>query len=361
MDGYPGRHVRPARGLQHDFSLFHTLSLYLLDSLPRIDPQRETYALDVLTQVESILENPDVVLWKQLDRARGEAVARMKAEGKEYDERMAELEHVEYPKPNAEFVYATFNEFAAHHPWVGSENIRPKSVAREMVERAMSFNDYVREYELQRSEGVLLRYLSEAYKTLVQTVPGTYRDEALEDVVAFLRTTVRGVDSSLVDEWERMRAGQAPAVLAAAAGPETVPAGPTFALDPATNLRGFTARVRAELHRLLGALAPVLRGGGDAGAPAARRGVDAPAARGGARALLGGAPAHRRHAARPPTRQHLPHRGRSPALAGRAADRRRGRRGGLDAGVRRGSRDASRPRRAARRAGSGLDVIRYAK
>ena len=254
VEGYRGRHVRPARGLQHDFSLFHTLSLYLLDSLPRIDPQRETYALDVLTQVESILEDPDVVLWKQLDRARGEAVARMKAEGKEYDERMAELEHVEYPKPNAEFVYATFNAFAALHPWVGKENIRPKSVAREMVERAMSFNDYVREYELQRSEGVLLRYLSEAYKTLVQTVPETYRDEAMEDVLVFLRTTVRGVDSSLLDEWERMRAGDGAATPVRATGPEVAPAAPAYALDPATNPRGFAARVRADLHRLLGAL-----------------------------------------------------------------------------------------------------------
>ncbi|MCX5730860.1 MAG: DUF3516 domain-containing protein, partial [Deltaproteobacteria bacterium] len=251
-DGYRGRHVRPARGLQRDFSIFHTLSLYLLDSLPRIDPERETYALDVLSQVESILENPDAVLWKQLDRARGEAVARMKAEGKEYDERMAALEQVEYPKPNAEFVYATFNEFAARHPWVGQENIRPKSVAREMVERAMSFNDYVREYELQRGEGVLLRYLSEAYKTLVQSVPETYRDEALEDVVAFLRSTVRGVDSSLVDEWERMRAGVAETP---EPGPAAVPATPSLALDPAANPRAFTARVRAELHRLIGALA----------------------------------------------------------------------------------------------------------
>jgi len=254
VEGYRGRHVRPSRSLQRDFSLFHTLSLYLLDSLPRIDPQRETYALDVLTQVESILEDPDVVLWKQLDRARGEAVARMKAEGKEYDERMAELEHVEYPKPNSEFVYATFNAFAAVHPWVGQENIRPKSVAREMVERAMSFNDYVREYELQRSEGVLLRYLSEAYKTLVQSVPETYRDEALEDVVAFLRATVRGVDSSLVDEWERMRAGQV-APPASAAGPGAAPPVPAFAIDPASNPRGFTVRVRTDLHRLLGALA----------------------------------------------------------------------------------------------------------
>ncbi len=254
VEGYRGRHVRAARGLQHDFSLFHTLSLYLLDSLPRIDPQRETYALDVLTQVESILEDPDVVLWKQLDRARGEAVARMKAEGKEYDERMAELEHVEHPKPNAEFVYSTFNAFAALHPWVGRENIRPKSVARELVERAMSFNDYVREYELQRSEGVLLRYLSESYKTLVQSVPEAYRDAAVEDVAAFLRATVRGVDSSLLDEWERMRSGEG-AAAPARAGPESAPAAPAFPIDPAADPRGFAARVRTDLHRLLGALA----------------------------------------------------------------------------------------------------------
>src|SRR5574342_507267 len=252
VEGYPGRYVRPARGLQRDFSLFHTLSLYLLDSLDRIDPARESYALDVLTQVESILEDPDVILWKQLDRARGEAVARMKAEGLEYDERMVELEKVEYPKPNADFVYSTFNEFAARHPWVGEENIRPKSVARDMVERCQAFNDYVREYELQRSEGLLLRYLAEAYKTLAQTVPERFRDEALEDVLAFLRATVRGVDSSLLDAWERMRSCEA---TAPRPGPEAAPARPLLPYDPAANPRAFAARVRADLHRLLGALA----------------------------------------------------------------------------------------------------------
>jgi superfamily II RNA helicase len=206
--------------------------------------------------VESILEDPDVVLWKQLDRARGEAVARMKAEGLEYDERMAELERVEYPKPNADFVYATFNDFAARHPWVGRENIRPKSIAREMVERCISFNDYVREYELHRSEGVLLRYLSEVYKTLVQTVPERFRGEDLEDVIAFLRATVRGVDSSLLDEWERMREAGAAAPPAEAA-PAPVPGAPPLprGLDPATSPRAFLARVRADLQRLLGALA----------------------------------------------------------------------------------------------------------
>jgi superfamily II RNA helicase len=252
VEGYRGRHVRPARGLQRDFSLFHTLALYLLDSLDRVDPARETYALDVLTQVESILEDPDVILFRQLDRARGDAVARMKAEGIEYDERMARLEEVEYPKPNAEFVYATFNDFAARHPWVGRENIRPKSIARDFVERAMSFNDYVREYELPRSEGVLLRYLSESYKVLVQTVPERFRDESVDDVVAFLRATVRGVDSSLVDEWERMRDGGVPAGEASGGAAPVVP--PAVALDPSANPRLFLGRIRAELHRLLGAL-----------------------------------------------------------------------------------------------------------
>jgi superfamily II RNA helicase len=249
VEGYAGRYVRPAPGLQRDFSLFHTLSLYLLDTLPKIPRERETYALDVLSMVESIQEDPDVILWKQLDKARGEAVAEMKARGVEYDERMLELEKVEYPKPNRDFVYATFNEFAAKHPWVGAENIRPKSVAREMAERLMSFADYVREYELQRSEGLLLRYLSESYKTLAQTVPETYRDEALDDVLAYLRATVRGVDSSLIDEWERMR------------DPDYQPlpqAGPTRPAAPPpiwANERAFKARLRSELHRLLVALA----------------------------------------------------------------------------------------------------------
>jgi len=249
IEGYRGAYLRPAEGLQKDFSLFHTLSLYLLDTLPRIPRESETYALDVLSMVESIQENPDQILWKQLDKARGEAVGRMKAEGIEYDDRMKLLEEVEYPKPNRDFVYATFNDFAALHPWVGAENIRPKSVAREMVERFMTFGDYVREYELQRSEGLLLRYLSESYKTVVQTVPEGYRDEVLDDVIAFLRTTVRGVDSSLLDEWERMRD---PTFQAAPLEAAVRPVGPPpIWMDK----RGFAARLRTELHRLLMALA----------------------------------------------------------------------------------------------------------
>ena len=132
---------------------------------------------------------------------------------------------------------------------MGTENIRPKSVAREMVERFMTFGEYVREYELQRSEGLLLRYLTESYKTLVQTVPSGYRDETLEDVIAFLRTTVRGVDSSLLDEWERLRD---PAYQAAPLEALTRPVAPPPIWADA---RAFAARLRTELHRLVAALA----------------------------------------------------------------------------------------------------------
>ncbi len=242
--GYAGAHVRVSAELQRDFSLHHTLSLYLLDSLPRLDASLESYALDVLTLVEAILEDPDVVLYKQLDRAKTARLLELKAQGVEYDERMAELEKVEYPKPNGDFIYQSFNHFAQKHPWVGAENIRPKSVARDMIERFATFPDYVREYGLERSEGVLLRYLMQVYKTLTQNVPEGYRTEALDDVIAYLQGVVRHVDSSLLEEWEQRRDPLAPKV----AIPEPV-------RPPGFDARAFAARVRNELHRLLVALA----------------------------------------------------------------------------------------------------------
>jgi hypothetical protein len=249
VDGSRGAYARVSKELQKDFSLFHTLALYLIESLGLIDPVRETYALDVLTQVESILEDPDAILYRQLDRLKGEKVAELKAQGVEYDERMAELEKLEYPKPNRDFVYGTFNAFVEKHPWVGAENIRPKSIARDMVERMLTFNDYVLEYGLERIEGLLLRYLTETYKTLVQTVPERFKDEAVEDVVAYLRSVVRGVDSSLIDEWDRLRDPDAPVVPTPAA-----PATPR-PRDVAADPRAFAARLRNELHLLLKALA----------------------------------------------------------------------------------------------------------
>ena len=164
-----GRIVEISAELQRDFSLHHTLSLYLLETRWRCSiASRPTYALDVLTLVESIVENPDVVLRKQLDRLKTEKMAEMKAAGVEYEERIAQLDELEWPKPNRDFIYDTFNAFADRHPWVGQENVRPKSIAREMYEGFASFDDYVRSYGLERSEGVLLRYLSQVFKTLAR-------------------------------------------------------------------------------------------------------------------------------------------------------------------------------------------------
>lgn len=242
--------VKVAEGLQRDFSLNQTLSLYLIETLPMLDVAAENYALDVLSLVESILENPDPVLWAQVDVAKGEKLRELKAQGMEYDQRMEELEKVEHPKPNAEFIYGTFDSFAAKHPWVGHENIRPKSVARELFERAATFNEYIREYGLQRSEGVVLRYVSDAYKTLIQNVPDSARNEQLEDIAAFLLTTLRHTDSSLVEEWEALRSG-VPLTTVARDAPAAAPRKKDLAKDP----RALAARVRAELHQLVRLLA----------------------------------------------------------------------------------------------------------
>ena len=132
-------------------------------------------------------------------------MAELKAQGMEFDDRIAELEKVEYPKPRREFIYDTFNDFARKHPWVGQENIRPKSVAREMVENFLSFHDYIKEYDLERVEGLLLRYLSEVYKVLSQTIPDPAKTDELVAVIDYLRTLLKDVDSSLVEEWENLR------------------------------------------------------------------------------------------------------------------------------------------------------------
>ena len=246
--------LKPGAHLQDDFSLNQTLALWLYDTLPRLERASESYPRDVLTLVESILENPQAVLYAQLDRAKGIAIAEMKARGMDYNDRMNELDKVEYPKPLREFVYQTFNAFADKHPWVGAENIRPKSIAREMFETYASFNEYVRDYSIQRSEGQLLRYLTDAYKTLVQSVPEEARDEELLEIIEYLRLIVRGVDSSLLDEWERMMDPGSARPRPPAADP--APARPVderelFRRDP----KRRTARVRSELHTLLAALA----------------------------------------------------------------------------------------------------------
>lgn len=191
--------------LQQDFSLNQTLSLFLIDTLALLNPEDEGYALDVLTLVESILEDPDLILRRQVDRLKTERMIELKASGMEYDQRIEELEKIEYPKPNRDFIYDTFNEFSRVHPWIGQENIRPKSIAREMYETFQSFHDYIREYDLERAEGLLLRYLSEVYKVLVQTVPDQGKTEEVHALIEYFASMLREIDSSLVEEWEKLR------------------------------------------------------------------------------------------------------------------------------------------------------------
>jgi hypothetical protein len=170
-----------------------------------LDREAPDYALDLITLVESILENPEAILRKQLDKVKSAKMAEMKAEGIEYDQRMEELEKLEYPKPKREFVYTTFNLFADRHPWVGQENIRPKSIVREMFEQFRSFADYIKDYELQRSEGLLLRHISSVHKVIAHTVPDAAKTEQVREMEIYLNQMIRQVDSSLIEEWERMR------------------------------------------------------------------------------------------------------------------------------------------------------------
>ncbi len=200
-----GRTVRLTVDLQANFALNQPLSPFALAALDVLDVESPTYALDVLSVIEATIDDPRQVLSAQQFKARGEAVNAMKAEGIEYEERMELLEEVTHPKPLEELLDATFEIYRAGHPWVADHELSPKSVARDMFERAMTFGEYVSFYGLARSEGLLLRYLSDAFKALRQTVPETARTEELSDLIEWLGELVRQVDSSLLDEWESLR------------------------------------------------------------------------------------------------------------------------------------------------------------
>lgn len=190
--------------LQDDFSLNQALSLYAVEAISVLDRERDDYALSVLSVLEAVAETPWQILFKQIDALKTRLIGELKARGVEYEERMAELEKVEHPKPEAEFIYATYNEFAKHHPWVANHNISPKSIARDMFESCMSFREYVREYGLARSEGVLLRYLTDVYRMLERNVPQAMKNESLRDLEAWLDAELRAVDGSLLAEWEAL-------------------------------------------------------------------------------------------------------------------------------------------------------------
>lgn len=199
-----GRLVRLVEDLQFGFALNQVLSPFALAAFSVLDVEAPTYALDVVSVVESTLDDPRQVLMAQQFKARGEAVAEMKAEGIEYDERMELLDDVGWPKPLQELLEAVFETYRQGHPWVAETPLSPKSVVRDMFERAMTFGEFVAYYGLSRSEGLVLRYLSDAYKALRQTVPDSAKTEELTDLIEWLGEVVRQTDSSLLDEWEQL-------------------------------------------------------------------------------------------------------------------------------------------------------------
>lgn len=243
-----GSKLRLNVDLQDDFSLNHTLSLYLIDTLALLDKESATYPLDMLTLIESILENPDIILRRQLDALKTEKMAEMKQQGIEYEERIAKLDELEYPKPQREFIYNTFDAFVLRHPWVEHENIRPKSIVREMVENYVDFAGYIKLYDLERTEGVLLRHIASVYKVLAQTVPPAFKNEDVQEIEDWLAGLLRGTDSSLLDEWERLKNPDWKPV------EEDKPEAQE-AIDITRNKREFTALIRTEIFHFLRSLA----------------------------------------------------------------------------------------------------------
>lgn len=198
-------HVQVNLDLQNDFAMNEPLSLYLLDTLPQLSPESPDFALDVVSLVESIVENPEPILRVQLKKARDARYAELKAEHAEYNKIQEELDKVEYPKPLRDFIYTTFNAFAEEHPWVGDLNVEPKSIVREMIENFDTFSGYVKKYGLARMEALLLRHINYVYKVLAQTVPDSFKTEEILEIQNYLDELIRRTDSSLLEEWERLK------------------------------------------------------------------------------------------------------------------------------------------------------------
>ncbi|HCS61950.1 MAG TPA: DUF3516 domain-containing protein [Microbacterium sp.] len=244
----PAGEIRLTVDLQPNFALNQPLSPFALAAFELLDPEAPGFALDMISIVESTLENPRAILSQQEFLARGEAVAEMKREGIEYDERMELLEQITYPKPLDELLSAAFETFSAAQPWIRDFELRPKAVVRDMYERAMSFGEYVAYYKIARSEGVVLRYLSDAYRAASQTIPEELKTEDLRDLIEWLGELVRQVDSSLLDEWEELRAGidNGQVDLHRADDEPIVPPAPKRLTS---NTRAFRILVRNELFR----------------------------------------------------------------------------------------------------------------
>ena len=228
--------------LPDDFALNQPLSPFALAAFELLDPDSPTFALDVISIVEAVLEDPRPLLYAQETQAKAAAVASMKAQGVEYDERMAALEEISWPKPLEELLSPAFSVYARSNPWVGDLELSPKSVIREMIENAMTFTELISRYDVGRSEGVILRYLSDAYRMMRQVIPEEIMTEELESMISWLADLIRSVDSSLLDEWEAMMNGEE--LAQAEGGPSAVGAERAFGADE-SGVVAFTANRHA--------------------------------------------------------------------------------------------------------------------
>ncbi|AZI62109.1 DEAD/DEAH box helicase [Prescottella equi] len=238
-----GRMARLTMDLQRDFALNQPLSPFALAAFELLDVESDSYALDVVSIIESTLDDPRQVLMAQQHFARGEAVAQMKADGIEYEERMELLEEVTWPKPLSDLLFPAFEMYRGGHPWITEFALSPKSVVRDMIERAMTFAELISHYGLTRSEGLVLRYLADAYRALRQTVPAEARTEELEDIIEWLGELIRQVDSSLLDEWESLTDP------GAEADTEEVAFGADIPRPISANPRAFRVMVRNAMFR----------------------------------------------------------------------------------------------------------------
>ena len=173
---------------------------FAIEVVATFDRDDPAYVLDVVSVVEAVLDDPRQILYAQQNAAKGAEVARLKAEGVPYEERMDRLEGLTWPMPLQELLEACFGPYRTQHPWV-ADGPSPKSILREMLESGDTFASFIRRYRLDRSEGLLLRYLTDAWRTLDRSLPDDVYVDQLEDVIEWLGALIRATDATLLDEW----------------------------------------------------------------------------------------------------------------------------------------------------------------
>lgn len=249
-----GAKIRVADDLQNDFSMHHSLSLFLLHALGKLPFEVEAYELRVVSLVEAILEDPELILKRQRDVLVKEKLAELKGDGVEYEERLAQIEEITHPKPDQEWISSHFEAYAVTRPWLYAHPPSPKSIIREMYQRCATFKDFIQLYNLKAAEGGVLRYLNSAYKALLQNVPEMCKTDAVHDIIAYLRATLRRADSSLLEEWMRMRFGRKAVERLqskmAAEAEQLLLERQDLTEDP----KAFFARIRAQLRLVVQAL-----------------------------------------------------------------------------------------------------------